>query len=155
VEPFNLKSDEKITLGGEFSIGISIPITPWIPGSSQSLTIKNTEDASAEAQTTLDSTRKQALLDIQKKVNEALQYAERIEGAELNHRIASRAHELSQQGYRSGLVSQTDLLSARQRMITAKQAAVTAQIAYISAVYNLAAALGLDAEQVYNLYAKQ
>jgi outer membrane protein TolC len=52
-------------------------------------------------------------------------------------------------------VSQTDLLSARQRMVSAKQAALQTEIAYISAVYNLATALGMRVEEVFELYGKK
>jgi multidrug efflux system outer membrane protein len=65
-----------------------------------------------------------------------------------------RAYELTEQGYRSGLVNQTELRSANQKRVGAEQAAMTTKIAYLSAVYNLALALNLDITQLYELYAK-
>ena len=143
---------EDITASGRFSIGVSIPITAWIPGSTQSLAIKTDSDAVRAAQKTFASVLGQAELDIKNKTEALEQYFEKIESAGLNYRITLRAYELSEQGYRSGLVSQTDLLAARQRMVTARQAELQAQIAYTSAVYSLASALGLGADAVLDLY---
>ncbi|MDR1786480.1 MAG: TolC family protein [Spirochaetaceae bacterium] len=137
---------------GVFSLSVSIPVTPWLPFSSPALSLKAADETTALAERSLETTRKQAALDIQKKADALGQAAGKIHSARMNHTIAARAHELSQQGYEAGLVSQTDLLSARQRMVSARQAVLQAEIAYISAVYDLAGALGLRVEQIYDLY---
>jgi multidrug efflux system outer membrane protein len=134
---------------GEFSVGVSIPISAWIPGSAQSLALKNERDAEEDAERALENTLKQAELDIKKKADELIQTAEKIGIAELNYRISARAYELSEQGYRAGLVSQTDLMSARQRMVAARQSVLTARNASIGAAYNLASALGLGIDDMY------
>jgi multidrug efflux system outer membrane protein len=149
-DPFDVKPDE-IVSRGQFSISVTIPITAWIPGSTQSLTLKKDGDAVKDAERALDNTLKQAELDIKKKADELSQSAGKTGVAELNYRITSRAYTLSEQGYRSGLVSQTDLMSARQRMVAARQAVLTAQNTYISAVYSLASALGLGIDDMYTL----
>jgi multidrug efflux system outer membrane protein len=145
---------EDPTVSGKFSVTLSIPIDPWIPGTSASLDRKNDKDSVALAETALDSAKKAADQDIQKKVNAVVQNSANIESSELNYRIAARAYELTEQGYRSGLVSQTDLQSANQRRLSAEQAAVTTKIAYLSAVYNVASALNMDIAELYRLYAK-
>jgi multidrug efflux system outer membrane protein len=147
--PFDVKLDDVTAISGAFSVSVKIPITAWIPGSSQSLNIKADADAVNNAEKTLDNTLKQAELDIKKKADVLSQSAEKTGIAELNYRITGRAYELSEQGYRSGLVSQTDLMSARQRMVAARQAVLTAQTAYIDAVYSLASALGLSIDDMH------
>jgi multidrug efflux system outer membrane protein len=145
---------EDPTVSGTFSISVSIPINSWVPGSAQSLNRKNDEDSVALAEASLESAKKSAAQDIQKKVNAVVQNSENIESSDLNSRIARRAYELTEQGYRSGMVSQTDLQSANQRMVSAEQAAVTIKIAYLTSVYNLASALTVDISELYRLYAK-
>jgi multidrug efflux system outer membrane protein len=147
-------SFEDPTVSGSFSIAVSIPIDPWIPGSAQSLNRKNDQDSVALAETALESAKKAAAQDIQKKVNAVVQNAANIEPSELNYRIAVRAYELTEQGYRSGLANQTELQSANQRMVGAERTAMTTKIAYLSAVYNLALALNMDITELYKLYAK-
>jgi multidrug efflux system outer membrane protein len=148
-------SFEDPTVSGTFSISLSIPIDPWIPGSTQSLNRQNDKDSIVLAETALESLKKSAAQDIQKKINAVLQNSTVIESSDFNYRIAARAYELTEQGYRSGLVNQTDLQSANQKMVSAEQAAVTAKIAYLSAVYNLASALNMDVSGLYDLYAKK
>ncbi|GHT56327.1 hypothetical protein FACS1894109_04930 [Spirochaetia bacterium] len=138
---------------GSFSISVSIPITPWIPGSSQNISAKTAAEKKDTEAITLDSVQKNAAQDIQKKVDEIERITENMGSTELNYRIAQRAAELSEQGYRGGLVSQTDLQAANQRMVSANQTVVTAKINYLTAVYNLASALSLDVEELYRLYA--
>jgi multidrug efflux system outer membrane protein len=144
---------EDPSISGRFSISISIPITPWIPGSSQNISIKTAGEKKGTETITLDALKKSAAQDIKKKVDEIERITENMGSTELNYRIAQRAFELSQQGYRGGLVSQTDLQTANQRMVNANQTVVTAKINYLTAVYNLASSLSLDVQELYTLYA--
>jgi multidrug efflux system outer membrane protein len=141
------------TLAGSFSVSISVPISAWIPGSSQNINVKTAAEKKGTDAITLDALKKSAEQDIWKKVDEIERITENMGSTELNYRIAQRAFELSEQGYRGGLVSQTDLQTANQRMVSANQTVVTAKISYLTAVYNLASSLSLDVEELYRLYA--
>jgi multidrug efflux system outer membrane protein len=142
------------TSSGRFSLSVSIPISSWIPGSSQSLNAKTLKENASQTERVLDTVRKNAAQDIQKKTDEIGRIRENLESAALNLRITSRAYELSEQGYRGGLVSQTDLQNANRNMVNAKQTLLTTNTSYLTAVYNLAAALRLDIDEVYTLYAE-
>jgi multidrug efflux system outer membrane protein len=146
---------ENPTVAGSFSLSVSIPINSWIPGSSQSLTRMNDTDTVALAEAALESAKKTAAQDIQKKVNAVIQNSENLESSDLNSRIAIRAYELTEQGYRAGLVSQTDLQSANQRRVSAEQSAVTTQINYLTAVSALASALNMEIAELHRLYGKE
>jgi outer membrane protein TolC len=146
-------SFEDTATSNSFSISVSIPITPWIPGSSQNIGIKTATEKNDTEAITLDALEKNAAQDIKKKVDEIERITENMGSTELNYRIAQRAFELSGQGYRGGLVSQTDLQTANQRMVSANQTVVIAKISYLTAVYNLASSLSLDVQELYTLYA--
>ena len=107
------------------------------------------------AQLNLDTTLAQARQDIETKVAEAAQLWHAIDIARLNESIAERSYQLSQEGYRAGLVSQTDLETSRQQMVSAQLAASTSQSQYLVGVGNLANALGLELEQLYQLFGVQ
>ncbi|KAA6336156.1 Outer membrane protein OprM [termite gut metagenome] len=139
---------------GKFSLSVSIPISSWIPCSPQSLSVKTLKENAVQTESSLDTVRKNAAQDIQKKADEIERIRENLESAALNLRITSRAYELSEQGYRGGLVSQTDLQNANKNMVSAKQTLLNTNTSYLAAVYNLAAALGLDIAEVYTLYAE-
>jgi multidrug efflux system outer membrane protein len=145
---------ESPVISGTFSVSVSIPLGDLLPFSQAGITRKNDKDSLALAASALESAKKNAAQDIQKKVNAVVQSAESIESSELSRRIAARTYELSEQGYRSGLVSQIELQAFNQRMVDAEKSAVTAKIAYLAAVYNLASVLNLDVTDLYELYAK-
>jgi outer membrane protein TolC len=141
------------TARGSFSLLLSIPVLPWIPGSSQALGIKVLKENAAQTELSLDTVRKNAELDIRIKADEIGRIRGNLDSAALNLKITSRAYELSEQGYRGGLVSQTDLQNANKNMVNAKQTLLTTNTDYLAAVYNLAAALHLDIAEIYKLYA--
>jgi len=143
------------TAKGTFSLSVSVPLSTWLPFSSDGLSVKARKEDAATAEAALAAARKQAALDIREKAGAVEQAAAKIDSAEMNFRIASRAYELSRQGYGAGLVSQTDLLSSRQRMVSARQAALQAGIGHISAVYAMASALGMSAGEIYGLYGRE
>ena len=70
----------------------------------------------------------------------------------MNETIAERAYQLSQEGYRAGLVSQTDMENSRQQMVSAQLSGSTSQSQYLVGVGNLANALGLQVQDVYELF---
>jgi len=140
---------------GAFTLSVSIPLTTWLPFSSSALSIRAQDEAAADAALTLESTRKEAALDIRKKADALERAAEKITSEALPRRIAERAYELSRQGYEAGLLSQTDLLEARQEMVEARQAELEAEIAHIGAAYALAEGLGLESGEMYARYGRE
>ena len=147
--------DDGPSVTGSFSVSVSIPVDGFVPGSSKSLALKQAADAVTIAQLNLDTTLAQARQDIETKVAEAAQLWHAIDIARLNESIAERSYQLSQEGYRAGLVSQTDLETSRQQMVSAQLAASTSQSQYLVGVGNLANALGLELEQLYQLFGVQ
>jgi outer membrane protein TolC len=146
---------ENPALSGRFQILVSIPLGDLLPFSSAGIGRTNDKENVVLAESGLESALKSAAQDIQRKVNAVVQSSANIESSDLNYRIAARAYELTEQGYRSGLVSQTDLQSANQKVVGAEQSTVTAKIAYLTAVSDLALALNLDSTELYALYAKK
>lgn len=149
------EGDDGSSVTGSFSVSVSIPVDGFIPGSSKSLSLKQAADAVATAQLNLDTTLAQARQDIETKVAEVAQLWHAIDIARLNESIAERSYQLSQEGYRAGLVSQTDLETSRQQMVSAQLAASTSQSQYLVGVGNLADALGLELGQLYQLFGVQ
>lgn len=147
--------DDGPSVMGSFSVSVSIPVDGFIPGSSKSLSLKQAADAVTTAQLNLDTTLAQARQDIETKVAEVAQLWHAIDIARLNESIAERSYQLSQEGYRAGLVSQTDLETSRQQMVSAQLAASNSQSQYLVGVGNLANALGLELEQLYQLFGVQ
>jgi multidrug efflux system outer membrane protein len=145
-ETFSLRSagENNPTLGGAFSATLSIPISAWIPLSSTTLNAKSAKEDTGTAALKLEQVRRNALQDIKLKVDAVERYRSNLEVTALNVRISQRAHTLSVQGYRAGMVSQTDLQAANQRLVTAEQTSLTAQVNFLSAFYDLATSLQVE-----------
>ncbi|GMO11864.1 MAG: hypothetical protein Ta2A_21050 [Treponemataceae bacterium] len=149
-----IPSAQNMRASGTFSLRLSIPLSALIPGSSESNSVKTSYDNANLAGKTYENAVKTAEEDIRKKTTTLESATESLEVEKLNQTITKRAYELSVQGYNSGLVSQTDLQSARQTLVDSQLALIKAEIVYVQSVYDLALALGLDIERFYALYAK-
>lgn len=149
----NTVSDSPLAnLNGTFSVGVNIPISSLIPFSSEYLDSKTYKDNITKAQMTCEETRKTAKNDIQEKVDSVNRLWETLDVSKLNVSIAQRSYELSQEGYQSGLISQTDLESSRQQMLSAQQSYLQTQIQYLSAIYNAAQSLNLSISDFYSTF---
>jgi multidrug efflux system outer membrane protein len=141
-------------LSGRLALTLTVPVNSWIPGLSDSVSRKNAESARQSAEIAYGAAQSDAAQDIRVKANAVQRYAAAADNVELNRRIASRAYELSGEGYKAGLVSQEDLQSANQRRLEAEQSAVTNRVGFINAAYDLALALGLGIEELYDIFGK-
>ena len=139
-------------MNGSFSVSVNIPLDGLIPNSNMNLQVKNAKDAITTAQIDLDSTIKSARQDISKKVADVRRIYESLELNSLNKQIADRAYQLSAEGYRNGLVSQTDLASQRKDRLTAQQTLMQAEINYILSIESLAAALNIPTSELTSRY---
>ncbi|MCR4789702.1 MAG: TolC family protein [Treponemataceae bacterium] len=139
--------DPEVGVTGAFSVSVNIPLSGWIPGSSESLAVMQKSDAVKTAQITADETKKSAKNDIVSKIAAIKRIWNSLEVAGLNEKISKRSYELSQEGYNAGLISQTDLESSRQKYVSAKQSVLQSKIDYLSAVYSAAQALNISMEE--------
>ena len=141
-----------LSVSGSFSVGVSIPLSSWIPGSQDSLTSKTNKDNITKAKITAEETKKSAENDINNKVAEVNRVWNLIDVSKLNVSIATRSYELAKDGYRAGLVSQTDLETTRQQMVNAQLSHLQTQIKYLSAIYDCAYALNMQIEDFYKTF---
>ena len=141
-----------ISINGSFSVGVSIPLSSWIPGSQDSLTSKTNKDNITKAKITAEETKKSAENDIKNKVAEVNRLWNLIDVSKLNVSIATRSYELAKDGYRAGLVSQTDLETTRQQMVNAQLSHLQTQIKYLSAIYDASFALNMQIEDFYKTF---
>ena len=141
-----------LSVSGSFSVGVSIPLSSWIPGSQDSLTSKTNKDNITKAKITAEETKKSAENDIKNKVAEVNRLWNLIDVSKLNVSIATRSYELAKDGYRAGLVSQTDLETTRQQMVNAQLSHLQTQIKYLSAIYDASFALNMQIEDFYKTF---
>ena len=157
-ENFNIsegKGGDTFLKSGTFNISLSIPLNSYIPGSSGSLSLKDYADSVTKAELQLEETVRTAKQAVTSAAEETGRLWETFSVSSLNKKIAERTYELSIEGYRAGLVSQTDLESNRQKMVSAQQSVLQAEAAYLTGVYTLANALNLSVDELYENFGKE
>lgn len=127
-----------------FTLSVSIPLNGYIPGSSTSVGVKELTAAVERAELALRETRIQAVEQVTVLTDTLDRLQRSIELTRMNESVAVRAYDLSREGYDSGLVTQTDLDSTRQKSLEAGFAVLNAQYLYKAALIELAYALGIE-----------
>lgn len=141
-----------LSTNGSFSVSVTLPLSGLIPGSSDFLNVQTQTDSIRSAQISAEETRKSAKNDILTKYSNISRLWNALEVAKMNENISQRSYELSQEGYNAGLVSQTDLESARQQYVSSQQTVLQSQISYLSALYASSQAINLSMEEFYEKF---
>lgn len=134
------------TLSG--SVGLSIPIDSWIPGTKTSQSIKSAGADIEKARLDLKNTENTAKSEIRSLTANLRSSWNSIEISRLRVDVAERAYELTEEGFRSGAVEALVLEDTRNKMTEAKQQLLTDELAYKTMALDLAAALNIDWEEL-------
>ncbi len=133
---------------GTFSLTVSIPLNGYIPGSKEKLAGAENKGAVELAQIALAQARLAARQEADSLQETLAQLSEAIRLNRLGEKLAERAYELSGQGYSSGLVTQADLDSARQKLLAARTNVLTAENGYRLGLIDLAFALNMTENEL-------
>ncbi len=134
---------------GSFSLTVSIPLNGYIPGSRERVAAMELDAIVRTAALSLEQVRTQARLEVKGLVDSLQQYRNAIRMSEMRVTLATRAYELTDQGYRSGLANQKEYDEARKDLLTAQVALLSARNNYVSAVVELAWALNCDEADLF------
>jgi len=129
------------TLSG--SATLSIPIDPWIPGTSRNQSVQNTKYAIDKARLDLKSAEDAATAQIRSLAANLRNSWDSIEIARLSLSVAERGHELTQQGFRNGTVDSLKLEDARNNLAAARQRLLQSELAYFNMILDISAALNI------------
>ncbi len=130
------------------SLAVSIPIDSWLPGSSVKTSI-------TEQKNTLSVLEKQRSQTVQSAAAEtALLYDNlensllNLESLELSLKVAERAYELTEEGYRRGTQEFLALQEAEDDLNSARQNLLAEKLTYLTALFDLEYALNTDAAEL-------
>jgi multidrug efflux system outer membrane protein len=141
--------DTTMPLSG--SLRVSIPLNPWIPGTTANQALRAARTEAETARLNLQEAENQARLTVRTLTEELRTSWAVIEIARLRLEIAERAYSLSEQGYRSGTVDSLSLAESRNSMAQARQDLLSGEYDYLSMILQLSAALNLDWNELRNL----
>jgi outer membrane protein TolC len=126
---------------------VSIPITPWIPGTKSAQQIRGAGAKVEQARLELQNIEDTAAAQIRSYTANLRNSWNSLEIARLRVNIAERTYELTEQGFRSGAVDFLDLENIRNDLASARQQLLERERDYQITTLDLAKALNRDWKQ--------
>jgi multidrug efflux system outer membrane protein len=133
------------------SVKISIPLNPWLPGTTENLRIRTAQAEVDRARLDLLEAENLAKLSIRTLAADLRNSWAAIEIARLQLQIAERAYELSEEGFRNGTIDSLSLADSRSDMAQARQDLLGVEYSYLSTILKLEAELNIAWDELRNI----
>lgn len=139
-----ISSYDKTTDSAAFSVGVTIPLDSYIPGSSGYNSIKSAEDSAAIAMLSLRSGEYSVKQGIESAVMTIAQAEENLKILESTLELYQYTYELTEEAYESGLATYTSLSEARDNLLSAELNLLNAKVSHLTGCYDLSYILAVD-----------
>ena len=136
----------------EGSVRLTIPIDPWIPGTSRNQSERRANDAVEKAKLDLVMTEDIAKNQIRTLTALLRNSWDNIEIARLTFEVAQLSYRLTEEGFRSGTVESLVLEDARNNMANARQRLLQSELVYFNMILDLSAALNINWKNLIQTY---
>lgn len=140
---------------GSVSLGISIPISSWIPGSSGDVAVKNSQDQERQAAINLQEGSRSLYISIKEDIDSFRQNTSSLEVATQALGLAERTYELTQERYEAGYVTYDSLSDARSDLLTSQLSLQQSRISQLLSLYSLSFDTGLGVDEIIASYSTQ
>ncbi|MDR1025455.1 MAG: TolC family protein [Treponema sp.] len=130
------------------TVSLSIPVNPWIPGTSESRALRTAESSIERALLDLKSTEDAAAGQIRSLTANLRNSWESLEIARLREQVAQRSYELTEQGFLNGTVESLTLETNRNNLAAARYQLLRSEAQYQNMVLDLARAINVDWRQL-------
>lgn len=131
------------------SLGVSLPIDNWIPGSSANDAIKKLDNSVEDYKIQLEDTRKTVRTEIVEKIRNINNLQATIETRRLNVDLARRSYEMTSTAYNRGTKNLLTLQDSLDTLHTAELSLMEEQYELLTNVLELENVLGLDASEFF------
>ncbi len=133
------------------SASLSLPLNGLIPGSSESLAIKDARRAVEQARLNLEDTVFTAEQDIRTILMELDGYRENIEITELSVDLAQKTFDMTEEAYLLGSREVLDVEDAQNNLLEAEQDLLLSRYNYLAGLLDLEYALNADLDEIRNI----
>jgi len=134
------------------SARLSIPIDPWISGTSRNQAIARSKDSIEKAMLDLQITEDTAKAQIRSLTSQLYNSWDSILIARLGYEAARRGYELTENGFNYGTVEFLALEDARNNMANARQRLLQSELAYFNMILELSTAVNADWNYLIQTY---
>lgn len=137
---------------GSVSVGFTIPVSAWIPGSSEDLSVKEAQDEVTKAAISLEEGKNEFLYSLEEALSSYNQALLSLDIAERTLSIAEETYRLAQERYEAGLISLEDVSDAQRDMLDAELQVSQCRIEILTSLYSIAFDTGLELDDLVTLY---
>ena len=137
---------------GSVSVGFTIPVSAWIPSSSEDLSVKEAQDEVTKAAISLEEGKNEFLYSLEEALSSYNQALLSLDIAERTLSIAEETYRLAQERYEAGLISLEDVSDAQRDMLDAELQVSQCRIEILTSLYSIAFDTGLELDDLVTLY---
>ena len=134
------------------SATLSVPIDPWIPGTSGNQNLRRVQDSAEKAMLDLTMTENSARNQIRSLTARLHNSWDSILIARLGYESAQRNYQLTELGFNNGTVEYLVLEDARNNMASARQRLFQSELSYFTMILDLSAALNINWNYLLETY---
>ena len=138
-EPF-----EEWRRNGSASLSLSLPLDPFVPGSEDDLAREASGRGIAQAESRLETARKELATSLRNAVDEARATAEQIEVVQENAALADRVYEIAQRRFEAGAIEALELQNTEVERTRARVAVIEQRLSHVEALIEVEYLLGVD-----------
>lgn len=140
---------------GSVSIGVSIPISNWIPGSSGDVAVKNSIDQERQAALSLQEGTQALYASIREDLTDYRQSTSSLEVALQALELAQKTYDMTSERYEAGYVTYDSLSDARADLTVSQLNLQQSRISQLLSLYSLSFDTGLGIDEIISSYSTQ
>lgn len=133
---------------GTITLGLSINLDNYIPGSKKSVEINNMKDQIAQLKLSIQQSALQAEVDVLNTLSKLENSIQQLEANRLNVELARKAYEMTSEAYNLGTKELLDVESAQNDLLSAEAKVLGEQFNYLSGLLNLEYTLNTSIEEI-------
>ncbi len=145
-DPFSGDTWSSRSYGGSTSVslGVSLGLDDFIPGSSTKIDIEELKDSISQAELALNSLVQEAELEVLNLIDSINTDKENVELSKLNLELAQKSYDMTARSFERGTTDRITLDDSQQDLLTAQQNLIESRYEYLADLISLSGALGLD-----------
>ncbi len=135
------------------SVNVTIPLSAILPGSEENMAIKDAEDSAKMSALSLQDAKntylediKQCIITIGQNQSNMLLQQDAVDSAQ-------RSYELSEDAFDAGMMTATDLASARNKLLSEQMSLTSIKLDHLISCYDLADKLNIELTELQTVFA--
>ena len=135
------------------SVNVTIPLSAILPGSEENMAIKDAEDSAKMSALSLQDAKntylediKQCIITIGQNQSNMLLQQDAVDSAQ-------RSYELSEDAFDAGMMTATDLASARNKLLSEQMSLTSIKLDHLISCYGLADKLNIELTELQTVFA--